>query len=51
MAYPFRGVDFMEIDSLFSEQELLVRQTAREFAEKEVVPIIGEKITGLSAFV
>jgi glutaryl-CoA dehydrogenase len=40
MAYPFRGVDFMEIDSLFSEQELLVRQTAREFVEKEVVPII-----------
>jgi len=42
MAYPFRGVDFMEIDSLFSEQELLVRQTAREFVEKEVVPIIDE---------
>ena len=40
MAYPFRGVDFMEIDSLFSEQELLVRHTAREFVEKEVVPII-----------
>jgi hypothetical protein len=29
MAYPFRGVDFMEIDSLFSEQELPVRHTAR----------------------
>jgi len=42
MAYPFRGVDFMEIDSLFSEQELLVRHTAREFVEKEVVPIIDE---------
>jgi glutaryl-CoA dehydrogenase len=42
MAYPFRGVDFMEIDSLFSEQERLVRQTAREFVEKEVVPIIDE---------
>ncbi len=42
MAFPFRGVDFMEIDSLFSEQELLVRQTARQFVENEVVPIIEE---------
>jgi len=42
MAFPFRGVDFMEIDSLFSEQELLVRQTARQFVENEVVPLIEE---------
>ena len=42
MAFPFRGVDYMEIDSLFSEQELLVRQTARQFVEKEIVPIIDE---------
>jgi len=38
--FPFRGVDFLEIDSLFSEQELLVRQTARRFVEERVVPII-----------
>ena len=42
MAFPFRGVDFMEVDSLFSPQELLVRQTTREFVENEVIPIIEE---------
>jgi glutaryl-CoA dehydrogenase len=40
--FPFRGVDFMEIDSLFSDQEKLVRQTVREFVEKEVIPHIEE---------
>ncbi len=42
MAFPFRGVDFMEVDSLFSPEELLVRQTARQFVEDEVIPIIEE---------
>ena len=42
MAFPFRGVDFMEVDSLFSSEERLVRQTSREFVENEVVPIIEE---------
>ena len=28
----FRGVDYFAIDSLFSEQELLVRQTARRYS-------------------
>src|SRR5258708_5837399 len=42
MAFPFRGVDYMEIDSLLSEDEKLVRQTARQFVEKEIVPIIDE---------
>jgi glutaryl-CoA dehydrogenase len=40
--FAFRGVDYMEIDSLFSDQEKLVRQTVREFAEKEVIPHIEE---------
>jgi len=40
--FAFHGVDFVEIDSLFSEQEKLVRQTVREFVEKEVVPHIEE---------
>jgi glutaryl-CoA dehydrogenase len=39
---PFRGVDYLEIDSLFSEQELLVRQTARQFVEDRVIPIIEQ---------
>ncbi len=38
----FKGVDYMEIDSLFSEDELLVRKTVREFVDKEVLPIITE---------
>ena len=38
----FSGVDYLLIDSLFSEQELLVRQTARQFVEDRVIPIIRE---------
>jgi glutaryl-CoA dehydrogenase len=40
--FAFRGVDYMEIDSLFSDQEKLVRQTVREFVDKEVIPHIEE---------
>jgi glutaryl-CoA dehydrogenase len=40
--FPFHGVDFMEIDSLFSDEEKLVRQTVREFVENEVLPHIEE---------
>jgi glutaryl-CoA dehydrogenase len=39
---PFRGVDYLSIDSLFDEQELLVRQTARQFVEDRVVPVIRD---------
>jgi glutaryl-CoA dehydrogenase len=38
----FRGVDYLLIDSLFSEQELLVRQTARRFVDERVVPVIRD---------
>jgi glutaryl-CoA dehydrogenase len=38
----FQGVDYFLIDSQFSEQELLVRQTARQFVEDRVIPIIRE---------
>jgi glutaryl-CoA dehydrogenase len=40
--FAFRGVDYMEVDSQFSDQERLVRQTVREFVEKEVIPHIEE---------
>ncbi|MGE5325751.1 MAG: acyl-CoA dehydrogenase family protein [Deltaproteobacteria bacterium] len=40
--FAFRGVDYMEIDSLFSDQEKLVRQTVREFVDKEVILHIEE---------
>jgi glutaryl-CoA dehydrogenase len=39
---PFRGVDYLHIDSLFNEQELLVRQTARQFVEDRVIPLIRD---------
>lgn len=38
----FRGVDYMAIDSLFDEQELLVRQTARQFVDERVLPLIRD---------
>ena len=38
----FRGVDYFAIDSLFSEEELLVRQTARRFADERVLPLIRD---------
>jgi glutaryl-CoA dehydrogenase len=38
----FSGVDYLLIDSLFSEQELLVRQTARQFVEDRVIPIVRD---------
>jgi glutaryl-CoA dehydrogenase len=38
----FPGVDFLSIDSQFSEQELLVRQTARQFVDERVLPLIRD---------
>ena len=38
----FRGVDYLHIDSLFHEQELLVRRTARHFASDRVIPVIRD---------
>ncbi len=38
----FPGVDYMDVDSLFSEEELMVRQTVRDFVDAEVLPIIED---------
>jgi len=38
----FRGVDYFCVDSLFSEEELMVRQTARRFAEERILPLIRD---------
>ena len=38
----FRGVDYLCVDSLFNEQELLVRQTARQFVDDRVLPPIRD---------
>ena len=36
----FRGVDYYNLDSLLHEEELLVRNTVREFVDEQVLPII-----------
>src|ERR671934_1675228 len=41
-AIKFRGVDFIEFDSLLSDDERLVRDTARRFIEDNLVPIIEQ---------
>jgi len=38
----FPGVDYLRIDSLFSAQELLVRETARRFVDERVLPLIRD---------
>jgi glutaryl-CoA dehydrogenase len=40
MGFKFQGFDFLDLDSSFSEDELLVRRTAREFVEDNLIPII-----------
>ena len=42
MGFKFQGFDFLGLDSSFSEEELLVRRTARDFVEDNLVPIIEE---------
>jgi glutaryl-CoA dehydrogenase len=38
----FRGVDYLLIDSQFSEQELMVRQTARRFVDERALPLMRD---------
>src|SRR5438045_6419407 len=38
--FKFKGVDFIELDSLLNEDEWLVRDTARRFIEENLIPII-----------
>ncbi len=40
--FHFPGVDFLEIDSLLSDDEKLVRRTVRDFVDREVMPHIEE---------
>lgn len=42
MALKFRGVDFIEFDTLLNDDERLVRDTARKFIEENLIPIIEE---------
>ena len=45
----FPGVDYMQFDSLLSDQELLVRQTARQFVDEQAQPLFREAFN-LSSF-
>src|SRR5690242_9363114 len=38
----FKGVDYFSVDSQFTEQERLVRQTARRFADERLLPLIRD---------
>lgn len=38
--FPYHGVDFLQMDSLLSDEEKLVRKTVREFVDREVIPHI-----------
>ena len=42
MGFKFQNFDFLNLDSGFSEDELLVRRTARDFVEENIVPIIED---------
>src|SRR6202790_2718482 len=42
MAFKFKGVDFMQFDGLLSGDELLTRDTTRQFVEDNVIPIIEQ---------
>jgi len=41
-AFKFKGVDFIGVDSLLTEDERLVRDNTRKFIEENLVPIIEE---------
>ena len=38
----FRGVDYMHLDSVLSDDERMVRQSVREFVDAEIVPVIKD---------
>jgi glutaryl-CoA dehydrogenase len=42
MGFKFQNFDFLHLDSTLSEDELLVRRTAREFVDDNIIPIIEE---------
>jgi glutaryl-CoA dehydrogenase len=42
MAFPFKGVDFIGFDNLLGDDERLARDTARQFIEDNLIPIIEE---------
>ena len=41
-AIKFRGVDFLQFDTLLNDDERLVRDTTRKFIEDNLIPIIED---------
>src|SRR5712691_4407357 len=39
---PFTGVDYLDCDSLFTEEQRLVRDTVRSWVDEKVLPIIED---------
>jgi glutaryl-CoA dehydrogenase len=39
---PFPGVDFLDFDSLLSDEEKLARKSVRQFVDEQVLPIIAK---------
>src|SRR5687767_15175905 len=42
MAEPFHGTDFFQIDSLFSEEERLVRDNVARWVDERFIPIVTQ---------
>jgi glutaryl-CoA dehydrogenase len=42
MSFKFQNFDFLHLDASFSEDELLVRRTTRDFVEDNIIPIIED---------
>src|SRR6202161_3405724 len=42
MGFKFQNFDFLSLDASFSEDELLVRRTARDFVDDHLIPIIED---------
>ena len=36
----YKSLDFMQMESLLSEEEIMIRDTVRSFVEKEVIPVL-----------
>ena len=39
---PYNAVDYYDMDSLLSEEELMIRDSIRRFVTNEVLPVIDE---------
>src|ERR1051326_6185101 len=42
MSVNYKGVDYFNIDALLSEEEKMVRDSAREFVDNEIIPVIEQ---------